>query len=532
MKQIIIIFSAVLVCCVANATLTACSDDDFVGDPQKDWAGTTETFTQVNDDTEDAFSTYYKHALGRIGDPMPFYDKKAGDFKVLYLQDYNNNGDFFHPIWAVSTKDGCNYESLGELIPVGQNIDEQDAALGTGCAVYSEKDDLYYIYYTGENARCTSRQVVMRATSRDFKTWTKDRAWRLNGPDYGFSGQDFRDPQVFQDGNTYYMVITSKNRFAYFKSQNLKDWTCEGGFNMVWDRMCECPDVFKMGDWWYLVYSEAYRAPWSRKVKYMMATSFEGLRRCFDDPGANWPRDDKEGVLDSRAFYAGKTASDGKERYIWGWCPYRTGSTFHDKNMAVGAEGEPNWSGALVCHRLVQHEDGTLTVGEVPAMAAKYAKQQEVKVMASQGYADGRLSGEGAYVLYNRLGTHNHISFTVRTDGEGDRFGVSFCRGTDATRYYTLMVNPEWANGRRKINFEQEGSEGRGFVEGIDGYIFPRPANNVYNVSIYTDNSVVTMYINGVYGYTQRIYGIYKNCWSVNSYGGTVTVSDVKVSSY
>ena len=516
MKKFINILTSCLMGCGIAAATASCSDDDFVGDPQKDWAGTTETFTQVNDDTEDAFSTYYKHALGRIGDPMPFYDKKAGDFKVLYLQDYNNNGDFFHPIWAVSTKD----------------VDQQDAALGTGCAVYSEKDDLYYIYYTGENARCTSRQVVMRATSRDFKTWTKDRAWRLNGPDYGFSGQDFRDPQVFQDGDTYYMVITSKNRFAYFKSQNLKDWTCEGGFNMVWDRMCECPDVFKMGDWWYLVYSEAYRAPWSRKVKYMMATSFEGLRRCFDDPGANWPRDDKEGVLDSRAFYAGKTASDGKERYIWGWCPFRTGSTFHDKNMAVGAEGEPNWSGALVCHRLVQHEDGTLTVGEVPAMAAKYAKQQEVKVMASQGYADGRLSGEGAYVLYNRLGSHNHISFTVRTEGEGDRFGVSFCRGTDATRYYTLMVNPEWANGRRKINFEQEGSEGRGFVEGIDGYIFPRPADNVYNVSIYTDNSVVTMYINGVYGYTQRIYGIYKNCWSVNSYGGTVTVSDVKVSSY
>ena len=40
------------------------------------------------------------------------------------------------------------------------------------------------------------------------------------------------------------------------------------------------------------------------------------------------------------------------------------------------------------------------------------------------------------------------------------------------------------------------------------------------------------MYINGVYGYTQRIYGIYKNCWSINSYGGNVTVSNVKVSAY
>lgn len=529
MKQIIKIFSAVLVCCVANATLTACSDDDFVGDPQKDWAGTTETFTQVNDDTEDAFSTYYKHALGRIGDPMPFYDKKAGDFKVLYLQDYNNNGDFFHPIWAVSTKDGCNYESLGELIPVGQNIDEQDAALGTGCAVYSEKDDLYYIYYTGENARCTSRQVVMRATSRDFKTWTKDRAWRLNGPDYGFSGQDFRDPQVFQDGNTYYMVITSKNRFAYFKSQNLKDWTCEGGFNMVWDRMCECPDVFKMGDWWYLVYSEAYRAPWSRKVKYMMATSFEGLRRCFDDPGANWPRDDKEGVLDSRAFYAGKTASDGTNRYIWGWCPTRSGND----NTNVGAyPNEPQWAGNLVVHRLIQHADGTLTLGEVPAVSNMLATAQELKLMTQGGSVqqsgNSFTLGADSYALFSRLGSRNKISFTVTTSGNTDRFGISMVRGTDSEKYYTMVVNAEGDNAR-KVNFEEEGTAGKGFIEGADGYVFARPADNTYHVTIYTDNSVCVMYINDVCCYTNRIYGIQKNCWSINSYDGSITVSNVEV---
>ena len=55
---------------------------------------------------------------------------------------------------------------------------------------------------------------------------------------------------------------------------------------------------------------------------------------------------------------------------------------------------------------------------------------------------------------------------------------------------------------------------------------------NMNKVDIYTDNSVVVMYINGEYGTTQRIYGLQKNCWSVNSYGGNVTVSDVKVSSY
>ena len=120
---------------------------------------------------------------------------------------------------------------------------------------------------------------------------------------------------------------------------------------------------------------------------------------------------------------------------------------------------------------------------------------------------------------------------TVTTSNNWDKFGISFVRGSDSEKYYTVVVNPEDEN-RRKVNFEQEGAKGIGFVEGIDGYVFERPTDNVYNIDIYTDNSVMVMYINDIVCYTQRIYGIQKNCWSVNNYGGSVTVSDVKVSQY
>ena len=525
MKKMFNIFCAGLVCCNLVAALSSCSEDNY-GDEPKDWASTTTAFASTDDA---AFLTYYKPAIGRVGDPMPFYDQKAGEFKVLYLQEYDNNGACYHPFWGLATKDGATYQPLGEVLPTGTSTAQQDAALGTGCAVYNEADGLYYIYYTGHNPLLPNREVVMRATSPDFKTWTKDATWSLRGVDYGYAASDFRDPQVFKaDDGLWHMVISSNLRFADFKSSDLKNWEHVGSFNMVWDRMCECPDIFKMGNWWYIVYSEGYRASWSRKVKYMMATTFEALKACFNDPGANWPKDGHEGVLDSRAFYAGKTASNGTDRYIWGWCPYRMGTTIHERNINVGAESEPAWSGALVCHRIIQHEDGTLTLGAVPAMAAKYNKQQEVKVMASNGYADGKLTGNDAYVLFPRLGTANHITFTVQTSNNWDRFGISFVRGTDSERYYTLVVNPEDEN-HRKVNFEQEGPAGKGFIEGIDGYWFERPADNVYNIDIYTDNSVLVLYINDVCAYTQRIYGIQKNCWSINNYGGNITVSDVKV---
>ena len=523
MKKMIYILLTGIVICSLSAVTTACSEDSFGPDPDKDWTGTTEFFNSTDDA---AFLTYYNPAIGRCGDPMPFFDPKAQEFKVLYLQEYDNNGPCYHPFWGVATTDGANYESLGEVLPTGSSTLEADAALGTGCAYYNEKDGLYYIYYTGHS----NKEVILRATSPDFVTWTKDNSWELRGSNYGYSDTDFRDPQIFvaEDG-LYHMVISSKLRFADFKSSDLKTWEHVGGFNMVWDRMCECPDIFKMGDYWYFIYSEGYRSSWSRKVKYMMATSFEGLKRCFDDPGANWPRDGHEGVLDSRAFYAGKTASNGTDRYIWGWCPYRTGSTIHEKNINVGANCEPNWSGSLVCHKIIQHTDGTLTLGEVPAIKAKYNQALTVTVMDSKNYSNGTLQGDNAYVLYNRLGTCNHISFTVKTSNNWDKFGVSLVRGSDAEQYYTMVVNPE-GEFNRKVNFEQEGPKGKGFIEGIDGYVFQRPADNTYHIDIYTDNSVMVMYINDVCAYTNRIYGIQKNCWSINNYGGSISVSDVTVS--
>ena len=59
---------------------TSCSDDEFSGDPAKDWAGTTTFFASTD---AQGFGTYYMPSVGRVGDPMPFYDQKAGDFKVL-----------------------------------------------------------------------------------------------------------------------------------------------------------------------------------------------------------------------------------------------------------------------------------------------------------------------------------------------------------------------------------------------------------------------------------------------------------------
>lgn len=493
-----------------SAAMCSCGDSEPVL-TRHDWSGM-EFFASQDADKQDIF---YKPAVGYVGDPMPFYDPVAKDFKIMYLQDYRPNQPYtYHPIWAVSTHDAVSYESLGELVPTG-NAAEIDAAIGTGSTIYHE--GTYYTFYTGHSANRANtggiNEAVLLSTSTDFKNWTKDRTLMITGED-GYDVVDFRDPFVFRadDGSFRMLVSTRRNGkgvLAEYSSSDLLRWKSEGVFmTMMWDRFYECPDVFKMGDWWYLVYSEQHDA--IRRVQYFKGRTLDELRACTANDAGLWP-DSHEGFLDSRGFYAGKTASDGTDRYIWGWCASRAG---------LSTAGNRDWAGNLVAHRLIQHADGSLTLGEVPAMAARFGNNTAI---------DGfRLEGDACKML-PRLAYENRITFTVKTSGSEDRFGISLARGAESSKYYTLMVNPEGPD-RRKINLEEEGPEGCGFMPDNDSYLFDTPADGVYNITLVTDNSVVALYINDVLCYTNRIYSVAMNPWSVNSYGCNIEVSDLKVS--
>ncbi len=511
----------------AAASLCSCSDGDDPVLTQKDWS-TTEFFSPTD---EASPTTFYKPSAVFVAEPMPFYYLVAKIFKIMYLHQYRpNQAGTYHPFWCVETSDAANYVSLGELIPTG-GLYEQDAALGTGSVFYNEADQTYYTFYTGHayHSDVTGYgEAVMMATSKDFKTWVKDRSFFIKGEDV-YSKSDFRDPMVFKgDDNRFHMVVSTrkggKGVLAEYVSDDLRNWTSAGEFmTMMWDRFYECPDVFKMGDYWYLVYSEMHDA--IRKVQYFKGRTLDELKACTANDAGLWP-DSHEGFLDSRGLYAAKTASDGTDRYIWGWCGTRAGE---DNTSSI------EWAGSLVAHRLIQHADGTLTLGEVPALAGKYNQRQSVTVTSTEGNvtrSDNNFSLDGdAAVIFSRLGKHNRISFTVTTSGDSDRFGFSFGRGSDSEKYYSLIVNPE-GDALRKINFEEEGIAGTGFLGNNDGYLFNRPDDNVYDVTIVTDNSVCVVYINDVANYTNRIYGMSQNCWSLNSYGGNIKIDNLEITQY
>ena len=71
--------------------------------------------------------------------------------------------------------------------------------------------------------------------------------------------------------------------------------------------MHEMPDLFRIGDFWYLLTTE-----YSDKSKTVYRVS-----KTLDGP---WiaPLDD---AFDGSAYYAARSCSDGNKRYLFGWVP-------------------------------------------------------------------------------------------------------------------------------------------------------------------------------------------------------------------
>ena len=493
------------------AAMTACSSDDYT-EPTKDWDSSTEYFASSD---VAAFDTYFAPSVGYVGDPMPMYDTKTGEYKIYYLWDYRGKRTYdecYHPMHMVSTKDGFTFGDEKEVIATGGQND-QDAAIGTGCVV--EKDGVYYSYYTGHAA--DANEAVMRATSADGINWTKDHAFRLYGEDYGYDKKDFRDPQIFQtEDGVYHMIIATrkfgKGTIVECTSKDLLTWSNPTDFmNMQWDRFYECPDVFKMGDYWYLIYND--QTSFMRMPQYFKGNSLEDLKSCTKNDAARWP-DYREGKLDGKGIYAVKTVSNGTERLAFGWCPTRAGKD------TGNVPQESEWAGNLVCHKLIQHADGTLAFA--PVTTGKYTNTKEVKIVAPQGA--GYDIKEGNYTMFSRLMYHNMLTFDVKLSDLQGRFSIDFARGSDSKSWYSVQVNADEA----KANLEKKGEDGKWLLDSQ----FKQPTDGVYHVTVCTDQSVCVVYINDEFAFTNRIYNLQKNPWSISAIKGDVKVENIKMNWY
>ena len=426
-----------------------------------------------------------------VGDTMPFVTDD-GELELYYLYDTDHNGQGYHPIYKYSTKNLYQYEDHGMVLNFGL-MSDPDPAVGTG-SVMQDQEGLYHLFYTGHNDLGNGgkgKECVMHATSTDRENWTKIPEDTFYSPD-NYSKDDFRDPEVFwvDEDQCYWLLIAARENslggvVAKYTSKDLKTWDFEGPiYAPLAQYMLECPDLFKMGDKYYLTYS------WDCGTYYAVGDSMNGPFKAPED-----------NVLDGNGFifYAAKTAEFKGARYLCGWLG-RAGLTVDS--------GFYQWAGSVLNHQLLQKEDGTLGVREPETFAEYFNTDKQFKMVKKEGKVkikdnSAELSAEaGSYALAD-LGTRAPTVFfecDVTLSDKG-RAGFAFGGSQDDTSYTALCLNADAG----LVHYE--GTE----IQDLDKYDpeayvkFDFSKADTHHVKLVCENEIVILYIDDTKALSSRI---------------------------
>ena len=317
-------------------------------------------------------SIFYKPEDGWIGDIIPYYHNNK--FYLYYLHDPRINGISGQGYYwrLLTTEDFVNFEDHGGVLPQ-RGIGAQDYNQATGCVL--EHEGIYHIYYTGINMSFREKadkreQAILHAISDDMVHWERIEDDIVVADTDIYEPHDFRDPFIFwnEEAEEFWMLAVAKIKngpdrrrgcTALCVSKDLKSWEHKGPFwNPGMYSAHECPDLFKIGEWWYHVFSTYSER---QSTHYRMSRSLEG-------PWLSPPSGD--GNFDGRAFYAAKTVADKDgNRYVVAWIP----SKYKDID-----QGGWQWGGCLAAHKLTQQPDGSLAVSPPDAIETTAALSGQI----------------------------------------------------------------------------------------------------------------------------------------------------------
>ncbi|MDT8719206.1 DUF4975 domain-containing protein [Clostridium sp. 19966] len=451
---------------------------------------------------------FFRPENAYVGDFIPYFED--GEFKLFYLHGWRENYDPSKETgwFLLSTKDFIDFKEHGACKING----------GTGSVI--KKDDLYHMFF------CEfpdNKQLVCHAVSRDFVKWTKVEEDTFGPDEKLYELTDWRDPHVFwnEEKKEYWMLVAARakcegNRkgcVALCTSKNLNKWDIKPPMYSpnINVGAHECPDIFKIGDWWYLVYS-AY------------TNRFGTYYRMSKSPEGPWisPKVD---TFDGRAFYAGKTGFDGQNTYIFGWNPTKTDNIFHWN--PEGYKGNDyntwDWGGNLVVHQLVQEADGELSVKVPDTIYTKFNRIipqmfspaigkwdiEENKVKTKSEYSFScALGGE----MPNECRISGKLSFTNNTKELG--FLLRANSNVDKAYYFQLEPNRNRVIFASHIMQSEEGGKTLPYEVELERPINLEP-DKEYEVKIIVDNSICEFYINDKVAMSTRIYDLKDGKWGV-----------------
>ena len=491
---------------------TACSSDD---NNNNDFSEYNTNLDCVSAQEVGEYTTFYKPKYGKVGDPMPFYNADDQTFYMYFLYENQNT----HPIYYTKTKDFANYEGFQEALPTGNSID-LDQWVGTGSFI--KKGDTYYSFYTGDPST-DPKQFILMATSKDLKSWSKQSQFVMIAPS-GYDSSNFRDPAVYFDTDLdkYVMLVTSqkdgKGVILRYQSTDLVTWVEIAPFtNLDAEdvKIFECPDIFKMGNKWYLVYSRINNDN-QRKTFYRIADSSAGPWKKYTNASGK-----VQDTFDDLYFYAGKTVSDGTSRYITGWAS--TGQTVNSKN-------ELDWGGVMITHKLAQGTDGRLTTAIPDAIVTKLSKSENLQELKKEGTVSGDVKSykigatkKDSYVVFPRFRETTRLSMTIQPEATSSNFGIAMGACGEQKDTYKISFD---LTSNNQYNAPQI------ILSDGDKELTSNPMlladYSQLSIELIVEKSILTMYVNNQVAFSARIYAMNKNPWMIFSEDGEVTFSNIE----
>jgi len=428
------------------------------------------------------YKYFYQPEGGWVGDCMPCYHD--GEFYMYYQLDQRipkpfPDGEPFG--WSLAkSKDMVNFCDYGEVLKKGEKYGREHC-LYAGSVIYAL--GCFRAFYTGECKTYVGtelpKEVIMFAHSKDGVNWIKEPDLTITAPD-NYEKDFFRDPYVYfdEDMKTWIMLIAARHQdgpkvrrssLVYYTSDNLENWVFQGD---LWYpemyHLLQMPDLFKMGDWWYLFFSEYDD---EKKTRYRMSKSIFGPWLA--------PADD---CLDGRAYYAARTIVVEGRRYMYGWNPTRKEN--RDTDMWV-------WGGTAVMQELYQRGDGTLAV-KLPDLFDKRFVESSVIIDDFELY---RADGNADKIILKDSGTFYRLDFDVEFAKDTYAFGVKLYENSEEDIGYAYHFSPA----KQQVVFDKLPNYpwftcmNRGLSRMSD----LQPGKK-HRVSIVVDDDIAILYVDGV----------------------------------
>lgn len=468
---------------------------------------------------------FYRPANAWMGDFIPYCENNV--FYLYYLHDPRRlPGQYAEETtWhLVTTEDFRTLHYQGEAIARGGD-DAPNRDIYTGSVLRSQ-DGECLAFYTAYNPdfqeEGRSVQSVMVAKGKNPLNLHTDSTFRITADGVRYEPFDWRDPYVFynEEEGLYWMLLAARLRgagshrggcIALCKSDDLLHWRCEEPFYAPNQYITmECPEVFQMGDWWYLVFST-------------FSDRFTTHYRKAKTLNGPWLAPANDG-FDGRANYAIKTASNGCKRYAFGWIATRVGST---------DDGPWEWGGDMQVLELAQYPNGDLYTRPNQAQLELFGDGHDTKLRTIFGTEtvdeSGLLlcaQGFGAAICPMPKGSYR-FDVELTPHQETAEIGLAFNSDAGLEEGYFLRLAHGHLALDRWPRTAQTGTyqwQIRGDIPFAVETLRPLPSASTYHITLVREDSIVAVYVNNEIALSTRAYRQDGDCLGVYVNSGAVKI--------